>query len=83
MENERQKLSTEVQIRILQNEIEHMKDDIEDHAQTLYNDGKGIVYHVNQLKRDSDSMQGRWAAIISILSVLISLVAVLLQIFDK
>lgn len=79
MENERHKLSTEVKIRILENEIDHIKDDIEDHSRTLYNDGHGIVFDVRKLKTEKESSKASWAAVLAVLSVLISLLSVIMQ----
>jgi len=83
MENERQRLSTQVQIRILENEIEHLKEDMEDVNKTLYNDGQGMVYDVKQLKHNNQSSSSRAAAIINVISVLISFVVMILMIIEK
>lgn len=79
MENERQKLSDQVQIQILRNEIEHLKDDVDDLNSTIYNDGKGMVFDVRQLKNDKSSSAARWSTVISVLAVLMSLISVILQ----
>lgn len=73
----------EVRIRVLENELEHLRDDVDAHDQTLYNDGKGIVFDVRQLKHDRSSKEARWSAIIATLAVLISLAGVLIQIFGR
>jgi len=73
----------EVRIRLLENELVHLRDDVDSHDQTLYNDGKGIVFDVRQLKSDRHSSAVRWSAVISTLAVLISLASVLIQIFSE
>lgn len=81
MEKEREHLEALVKIRLLELELEHIRDDVDDLNKTVYNDGKGIVYDVVQLKHDRTSAAARWSAIIATLAVLISLASVLIQIF--
>lgn len=83
MEDQREKLSAAVKIRVLENEIEHLKDDIEDINKTLYNDGQGMVYDVRQLKHINKSSAGRATAVINVISVLISFVVMILMILEK
>lgn len=81
MEHERERLEALVKIRLLELEIEHLQDDVDDLNKTVYNDGRGIVFDVQKLKHDKTSSAARWSAIISVLAVLISLASVLIQIF--
>lgn len=83
MENERERLSDAVQRVIMQNEIARIKEDIDDINETLYNDGKGIVYEVKHLKRREESGAGRAASVINVLSVVISFLVMLLMIIEK
>lgn len=83
MENERERLSEAVQRVVMQNEIARLKEDVEDINNTLYNDGKGIVYDVRQLKHVHQSGIGRTATIINVISVLISLVVMLLMLIER
>lgn len=81
MENEREKLATEVKIRLLELELEHLRDDVNDLNTTVYNDGKGIVFDIKQLKYDRSSSAARWSAVVSTLAVLIALASVFIQLF--
>ncbi len=83
MENERQRVSTQVQIQILKNEVSHLKDDMDDVNKTLYNDGEGLVYDVKQLKYNSQSSASRAAAIINVISVVISFVVMIMMVLEK
>lgn len=80
---EQNRLSSEVKIRVLENEIEHLKDDIDDINKTLYNDGQGMVYDVKQLKYNGKSSASRASAIINVVSVLISFIVMILMIIEK
>lgn len=83
MEEERQRLGTEFQIQLLRQEVAHMKEDLEDVNETLYNDGKGLVYDVRQIKHNSQSSASRLAAIINVVSVFISFIVMILMILEK
>jgi len=80
---EENRLSEQVRIRVLENEIEHLKDDIEDINKTLYNDGQGMVFDVRQLKNDKRSSSGRVAVAFNIISILISLAVVVLMLMER
>lgn len=83
MENNREEIAHTVKIRILENDLEHLKDDVNDINKTLYNDGKGIVYDVKQLKTMAESGAGRTAAYINAVSVFISFIVMILMILEK
>lgn len=83
MENERERVSCEIKIRVLEMKIEYMEDQIQDLNKTIYNDGQGMVFDVRQLKHEKATSSARWAAVISVLSVLIALMTFLMQILEK
>lgn len=83
MEDERERLSEAMKRVLMQSDIARMKEDIDDINETLYNDGKGIVYDVKHLKRHNDSGHGRATAFINIISVLISFIVMILMIIEK
>lgn len=83
MENEREKVSEAIQRVVMQNEIAKLREEVDDINDTLYNDGKGIVFDVKHLKRKDDSGAGRAAAYINIMSVLISFIVMILMILEK
>lgn len=83
MENQRTELGHSVKIKILENELEHIKDDIEVINKTLYNDGQGMVFDVREIKHNYKSSAGRASAIINVFSVLISFIVMILMILEK
>lgn len=83
MENDRERVSEALQRVVMQNDIARMKEDIADIEETLYNDGKGIVYDVKNLKRYHESGNSRAANWINVVSVIISFVVMILLILEK
>lgn len=83
MENEREKVSAAIQRVVMQNEIAKLREEVDDINETLYNDGKGIVFDVRQLKHQAESGAGRAATVINVVSVVISFVVMILMILEK
>lgn len=83
MEDEREKVSQAIQRVVMQNEIAKLRDDVDEINETLYNNGKGIVFDVRQLKHKDESGVGRNAAVINVISVIISFVVMMLMILEK
>ena len=83
MENEREKVSAAIQRVVMQNEIAKLREEVDDINETLYNDGKGIVFDVRHLKHQAESGAGRAATVINVVSVVISFVVMILMILEK
>lgn len=69
--------------RVTDIRLDWLEENIKEINETLYNDGKGIVYDVKQLKYSAQSNNSRFAAIINVISVLISFVVMILLIIEK
>jgi hypothetical protein len=69
--------------RINEMRFDWLEENIKEINETLYNDGKGIVYDVRQLKHDRNSSAGRFTSVINVLSIVISFIVMLLMIIEK
>jgi len=69
--------------RVTEIRLEYLEENIREISKTLYNDGQGIVYDVKQLKHASQSNSSRFAAVINVISVIISFVVMILLIIEK
>lgn len=69
--------------RVTDIRLDWLEENIKEINETLYNDGKGIVYDVKQLKHNAQSNAGRFTAVINVLSIIISFIVMLLMIIEK
>lgn len=92
MENE--KVSAQAKVQILRNDIKNLErainehfeatdEKVENHQEMLVNKGKGLMYRVARLENIEESSSSRYAKLVSTLAVVLSTIAVILQILDR
>lgn len=81
MENEKPKVVYDNRLTELR--LDWVEENIKEISKTLYNDGQGIVYDVKILKENAKSDSNRSAAVINVISVIISFVVMILLIIEK
>lgn len=93
MENE--KVSAQVKVHILRNDFENYKEQVEEHFEAtdekvknhqemLVNNGRnGLMQRVAKLENAKEASSDRYAKVLSTLAVLLSLIAVVLQMLQN
>jgi hypothetical protein len=92
MENE--KVSAQAKVQILRNDFKNLERDInkhfestdekiDQHQEMLVNKGRGLMYRVAKLENIQESSDNRYAKLVSTLAVVLSTIAVILQILDR
>lgn len=92
MENE--KVSAQAKVQILRNDFKNMErainehfeatdEKVDSHQEMLVNKGRGLMYRVAKLENLQESSDSRYAKLVSTLAVVLSTIAVILQILDR